>query len=41
METNVSDNLQSVAMIFAAIRSSREKRVVKVQELLREHLIFD
>ena len=35
METNVEDNLQSVALIFAAIESSRTARPVKVQELLK------
>ena len=34
METNVEDNLQSIALIFAAIRSSRTGQPVKVQELL-------
>ena len=34
METNVHDNLQSVALIFAAIESSRCERPVNVQELL-------
>jgi hypothetical protein len=34
METNVEDNLQSVAMVFAAIESSRTGRAVRVQELL-------
>jgi predicted dehydrogenase len=34
METNVEDNLQSVALIFAAIESSRTGQPVKVQELL-------
>jgi predicted dehydrogenase len=34
METNVEDNLQSVALIFAAIESSRSGRPVQVQELL-------
>jgi predicted dehydrogenase len=36
METNVADNLQSVAMIFAAIRSSRTGRPVNVQQLLHD-----
>ncbi len=36
METNVEDNLQSVALIFAAIESSRTGQPVKVQELLEE-----
>ncbi|HPK01659.1 MAG TPA: Gfo/Idh/MocA family oxidoreductase [Candidatus Sumerlaeota bacterium] len=35
METNVEANLQSVALIFAAIESSRTGMPVKVQELLR------
>lgn len=34
METNVEDNLQSIALIFAAIESSRTGQPVKVQELL-------
>jgi len=34
METNVEDNLQSVALIFAAIESSRTGMPVKVQEFL-------
>jgi len=34
METNVEDNLQSVALIFAAIESSRTGRPVQVQEFL-------
>jgi predicted dehydrogenase len=34
METNVEDNLQSVAMVFAAIESSRTGQAVKVQEFL-------
>ncbi len=34
METNVEDNLQSVALIFAAIESSRTGQAVKVQQLL-------
>jgi predicted dehydrogenase len=36
METNVEANLQSVAMIFAAIESSRTGQPVKVQEFLAE-----
>ena len=36
METNVQDNLQSVALIFAAIESSRTGLPVKVQELLAQ-----
>ncbi|MEM7132075.1 MAG: Gfo/Idh/MocA family oxidoreductase [Chloroflexota bacterium] len=36
METNIEDNLQSVALIFAAIQSSRTGQPVKVQELLAE-----
>ena len=35
METNVEDNLQSVALIFAAIESSQTGQAVKVQEFLR------
>ena len=34
METNVEDNLQSVALIFAVIESSQSGKPVKVQELL-------
>lgn len=34
METNVQANLQSVALIFAAIESSRSGQAVRVQELL-------
>jgi predicted dehydrogenase len=34
METNIEDNLQSVALIFAAIESSRSGQPVRVQELL-------
>ena len=34
METNVEDNLQSVALIFAAIESSRTGKPVQVQEFL-------
>jgi hypothetical protein len=34
METNVEDNLQSVALIFAAIESSRTGQPLRVQELL-------
>jgi predicted dehydrogenase len=36
METNIEDNLQSVALIFAAIQSSQTGQPVKVQELLAE-----
>jgi predicted dehydrogenase len=36
METNVEDNLQSVALIFAAIESSRTGEPVAVQEFLRQ-----
>jgi predicted dehydrogenase len=36
METNVEDNLQSVALIFAAIESSRTGQPVQVQELLEQ-----
>lgn len=39
METNVEDNLQSVAMIFAAIESSRTGQAVEVQEFLKRHRI--
>lgn len=34
METNVEDNLQSVALIFAAIESHRTGQAVRVQEFL-------
>ncbi len=34
METNVEDNLQSVALVFSAIESSRSGEPVKVQEFL-------
>jgi len=34
METNVEDNLQSVALIFSAIESSRTRQPVKVQNFL-------
>lgn len=34
METNVQDNLQSVALVFAAIESSRTGQPVRVQEFL-------
>lgn len=36
METNVEDNLQSVALIFAAIESSRTGWPVRVQEFLAQ-----
>lgn len=36
METNVEDNLQSVALIFAAIQSSRTGQPVQVQDMLSE-----
>lgn len=36
METNVEDNLQSVAMVFAAIESSRCGQPVRVQDFLAE-----
>ena len=36
METNVEDNLQSVALIFSAIESSRSGQPVKVQEFLQQ-----
>ena len=34
METNIEDNLQSVALIFAAIESSKTGQPVQVQEFL-------
>jgi predicted dehydrogenase len=36
METNVEDNLQSVALIFAAIKSSRTGQPIRVQEFLEQ-----
>jgi predicted dehydrogenase len=36
METNIEDNLQSVALIFAAIESSHTGQPVQVQEFLRQ-----
>jgi predicted dehydrogenase len=36
METNVWDNLQSVALVFSAIESSRTGQPVKVQEFLAQ-----
>ena len=36
METNVEDNLQSVALVFGAIESSRTGLAVDVQNLLRD-----
>ncbi|MCW8130311.1 MAG: Gfo/Idh/MocA family oxidoreductase [Planctomycetota bacterium] len=36
METNVEDNLQSVALVFAAVQSSHTGQPVKVQELLEK-----
>jgi len=36
METNVEDNLQSVALIFAAIESNRTGQPVNVQEFLKK-----
>jgi predicted dehydrogenase len=36
METNVEDNLQSVALVFAAIESARTGVPVKVQEMLQQ-----
>jgi len=38
METHVQANLQSVALIFAAIESSRTGQVVDVQAFLQRHL---
>jgi len=38
METNVLDNLQSVALVFAAIQSSRTGQPVRVQEMLEDQL---
>jgi len=36
METNIEANLQSVALIFSAIESSRTGQVVKVQDYLEK-----
>ena len=36
METNVEDALQSAAVIFGAIESSRTGQSVKVQQLLKD-----
>ena len=36
METNVEDNLQSMALVFAAVQSTRTGQPVKVQELLEQ-----
>jgi predicted dehydrogenase len=36
METNVKDNLQSVALVFGAIESSRTGQPVNVQEFLAQ-----
>ena len=36
METNVRDNLQSVALVFAAVESSRSGQPVRVQEFLAD-----
>jgi len=36
METNVQANLQSVALVFSAIQSSRTGSPVKVQEFLEQ-----
>ena len=38
METNVEDNLQSMALIFSAIESSQTGNPVKVQEFLNKYL---
>ena len=38
MATNVEDNLQSVALIFSAVESSRSGKPVRVQEFLARHL---
>ena len=38
METHVRDNLQSIALIFAAIESSRTGQPVKVQPFLERYL---
>jgi hypothetical protein len=36
METRVEENLQAVAIVFAAIESSRTGRPVRVQDLLAQ-----
>ena len=36
METNIEDNLQSCALIFAAIESSKTGQPVDVQAFLRQ-----
>lgn len=36
METNVEDNLQSMALIFSAIKSARTGNVIHVQKFLEE-----
>ncbi len=36
METNIEDNLQSVALVFAAIESSRTGQAVRVQDFLSQ-----
>lgn len=41
METNVKDNLQSMALVSAAIQSSRSGRPVRVQALLENELLKD
>jgi predicted dehydrogenase len=41
METNVENNLQSVALIFAGIESSRTGQPVKVQEMLQRAIEAD
>lgn len=38
METNVRDNLQSMALVFAAIESNRTSQPVDVQAFLKRHL---
>jgi len=39
MATNVEDNLQSVALIFSAIESSRTGQPVQVQDFLHQYLV--
>ena len=39
METNVLDNLQSIALVFAAIQSSRTGQPVRVQEMLEDKFV--
>jgi hypothetical protein len=38
METNIRANLQSMALVFAAIESSRTSQSVDVQAFLERHV---